>query len=1441
MKVVFKLLSENFSNGHITEEDFALKFEKIIDTVFRSEIRIWHAGKKIELTKDIFKGSVNLRNMTINWGGYGSSISKEKLFEYFQFMYPGDTELDGTIKSKVNSRNNPFTLCHAVFGSDVEPQLIDQYKALGGIVDGVISQDTLLVVSDKNAFIDDFKGQCTVHGWTRILVVGTGLFQTLFPSKPILKVQSDVARKSDQSVVKTLYADDVINASIVNDRNQFSKVKKLLTNDSIEIVDSGLMMLEGLGDSVLIDSLLEGVEMVNFEIAPNAIFSGTKKTQPIRNYAIIGLINLVDENCLHSFPLKNRLSELHVDIPNLHTISKLTQIQRLVLADSTHSLTSLEGMQNLTILNGLVLKDCPNVKSIDAIKGLPIREFEIGISRQIESLQPLKGKLDCTGRKSIVITEFVNLKSLDGIEFFSLLETVVLDECDNLNDVKSLKKLSKLKEIKSERNYSEWNEFRLENLNSVDGLILPNQVNLQIRLNSWRDLPDVIYKDCKYLDIHCKSMPDLNWLSSFPNLIGLTVHSQDLLDVNGLKACQNLVGLIIESPVVFDLQAIAGLPNLMALNIEGCTKLRSIDFLLDLRTLKLFGGFSDLLRVNYKGDSKGIEHLQQGVISEMSELSVSNLPELESWEPLFSLPYFQTQIDSLRVWNSNTRNFTGISKLANLKTLNISESRLTNELFAEVSTIRSMEYFRIYSCDQIDISYNIALSCDLVFEGCGIRCLNNGSFKLVKLINSEFTEISNCEIGCLRIEANYSSKIKNLAGLNQNRIKSIELESLKEIDDITGIASNSDLATLSIKKLPRLQNISFLAGLSTLNGLYTEECDRLDVKPKPKGQMTKNDLLNYQFKIAEFYKLPNQNEISNLLKQLKATKSTEVSKKELSNIKKLLQSRDLDVVISGVDLVESLNNEALCNALLEGIGYDGNTIVPNRIFEGTGPAQPYLNTAMMGVLCSAVKYASWADFVSKISMFEMKIIVLDYLSCLKNVQSLKVKGVSKSAVLLNLPELRSFVWQSMDWSSDVPKMSKAFNLNVFQNSVKLEKFVVEIPLDITGDFERFSSFTNLKELDFIGIRENQINTIRHLSGCKSLETLRIQFDKSVIGGISDLEGLNDLIELKRLTICNTVIKDTGAIRNLKNIEYLEILSPVLEHFTPCDDFSKLLELNFSATNYNSNGICSSLKTLGDSIYPVNMNRINMRNTAIQKFPRFGNLRNIDNLLLSNTPISDFSEMRSIEKIGDLDIDNCAEIIDFKGFENVKEIVDLDMTKCSKLVSFKGMQGITYRNSRLDLSGCVSLKSIEDLPTAIWNLIILGTETLPLVKAGLTCEQIRCYSVKNIERIGNYLNVVGFDFSLGNYNSEHPLVDFSPLRDLHKLKKLRINSDKPISLESFAHFEHLEILNLVGCKQLTNPEKLANTHIDKLYIADCNLKKAQFPATLQDKIDWQSKP
>jgi hypothetical protein len=86
MKILFKQLSLSYSNGKINDTELALKFDKIIKEAFANEIIIWHVGKKMVLTESDFDYYVNLQNMTINWGGYGSSISKEKLFDYFNFQ-----------------------------------------------------------------------------------------------------------------------------------------------------------------------------------------------------------------------------------------------------------------------------------------------------------------------------------------------------------------------------------------------------------------------------------------------------------------------------------------------------------------------------------------------------------------------------------------------------------------------------------------------------------------------------------------------------------------------------------------------------------------------------------------------------------------------------------------------------------------------------------------------------------------------------------------------------------------------------------------------------------------------------------------------------------------------------------------------------------------------------------------------------------------------------------------------------------------------------------------------------------------------------------------------------------------------------------------------------------------------------------------------------------
>ena len=131
-----------------------------------------------------------------------------------------------------------------------------------------------------------------------------------------------------------------------------------MTDKSIELVDTGLLMLSGLNDPILIDALLEGVDVLNYELHPNDLFSGSKNKQPLLNYALLGVLSMSNEQSLNSFSLKSKLTQLHIDLPNLSTLSKIKGIRRLVLSDTQGGLKTLDGLEHLDSLSALVLKDC---------------------------------------------------------------------------------------------------------------------------------------------------------------------------------------------------------------------------------------------------------------------------------------------------------------------------------------------------------------------------------------------------------------------------------------------------------------------------------------------------------------------------------------------------------------------------------------------------------------------------------------------------------------------------------------------------------------------------------------------------------------------------------------------------------------------------------------------------------------------------------------------------------------------------------------------------------------------------------------------------------------------------------------------------------------------------------------------------------------------------
>ena len=1447
MKILFKQLSLSYSNGKISDTELAIKFDKIIREAWANDIIIWHVGKKMVLTESDFDYYVNLQNMTINWGGYGSRISKENLFDYFNFQYPGDEVKDGRLKSNVTVRKNPFKFTRAYFADDVDDAVKVEFQSLGGIVETRVSEQTMITVSkntaNETAISSLFKGD----QWSKIQFVSQDELVGLFPVKLDPEARQNANRIKQESELPKLYSSDVFENSFVNNKNELAKLKKLLTAETLELIDSGLLLLSSIGDPVLFDTLIEGIRLmeleVQTEIIPNKLFTGTKKLQPLYNYAITGILKLSDNQSVLCNRLKGSIKKLRIDLPLLGHLDGLPNLEKLILIDSLQLIKSLDDISGLKHLTSLILENCPQINDIEGIANLPIAEFDFGVSKQIVSFAPLQGKVDRTGLEFLSITRFDKLFSLNGIEFYQSLSKISIDICESLQDVSALDKLPNLVDIVEPQPYHNKHKIRLSKIQSVRGLIGRERDNLELSVSNWGELSNGIFDKMEYLSIHCSGMRDLNWLDKFPNLIGLKIVSNDLVDITGIEKAKKLLGLIIESDSISNLNPLSNIVQLVALNFNYCTSLTSIEFINKLTNLKLCGGdFSDIMDVK-QTHAEPNQTLPIFASSDNNYWQQINLRNLNSLNDMSSLLQIDTVINSVtsiqlyKVGLSDYAAFGGLNKLVKLK---VEEGVVNDNLITELSKISGFQKLIIDAPKFTNIQTKSTLHFDISFESASNLILKNTKFKNLYfeyLDSADFTFMESVSIQELQIVR--SRELISLKGVsNKNEIQKLFLEEMVGLGSIEGLSGLKSLKHLSLKKIPKLVNSRDLCAMDWLEDVFTEDCESLEVKPKPKGQMVKMDLIKYQLKLAEFYQIKNTEKLLSQLESKKETKSSTLTPKEVGNIKKLLQSRDIDMVISAVNMVESLGDEGLCDVLLEGVKMEGNKLVPNKLFTGTGPAQPFLNSGMLGVLNVASKFNKWSAFLSSIEDVEIETMVFEYLNAFTHAKTIQVWNVERVNAPLNLPNLLSFSWGRRNYENKLISMA----LNVFSNCVQLSKIYIDQFITVSDDFTSIGNLVLLKELTLIGISENHIKSIEGLSRCVLMEKIDLQFNEKNMGKIANLRGIEGMANLKYLSMVRTEITDTSALAKLSNLEYIEILSPTLVQFTPSENFEKLSVLAFGSTRYSKEDAkCKKLISIGSSKYAVNMKEINLAGTSISEFPNFTNTKSISRVTISNTPICDFSNMISVNSIEELELENCPDIIDFKGFENVTSIGQFSIKHCDSLKSFKGFENVKTPMERLELEDCPMVENIEDLPKVEWERITIYTDKLPTPNSNLSLKQLHLPKVKSLQGLGAYKSVTGLFLVNGYYQGNHELEDFSQLEELLTLKQIKISSSKAISLKVFDVFDHLEVLNLVGSKNLSDPNELKKIAIDKLYIADCNLKKADFPEYLQNNIDWQSKP
>jgi hypothetical protein len=860
--------------------------------------------------------------------------------------------------------------------------------------------------------------------------------------------------------------------------------------------------------------------------------------------------------------------------------------------------------------------------------------------------------------------------------------------------------------------------------------------------------------------------------------------------------------------------------------------------------LKLCGGdFSDIMDVkqNHWDPDQTLPIFASSGNNYWQQIHLRNLHSLNDISSLLQIDTVINSVTSIQLYKVGLSDYTAFGGLKKLVTLKVEEGVVNDNLITELSKISGFQKLMIDAPKSTNIQTDSTLHFDISFESTTNLILKNTKFKNLYfeyLVSKDFSFMEGVSVEELQIVK--SRELISLKGIsNNNEIQKLLLEDMVGLESIEGLSGVRTIKHLSLKKIPKLVIGRDLCAMDWLEDVYTEDCDSLEVKPKPKGQMVKMDLIKYQLKLAEFYQIKNTEKLLSQLELKKETKSSTLTPKEVGNIKKLLQSRDIDMVISAVNMVESLSDEGLCDVLLEGLKMDGKQLVPNKLFTGTGPAQPFLNSGMLGVLCVASKFDKWSAFLSDIEDVEIETMVFEYLNAFSQAKTIQVWNVERVNAPLSLPNLESFNWGRKNYYEN---KSLSMALNVFANCIQLSKIHIDQYIAVSDDFAAIGNLVALSELSLIGISGDHITSIEGLSSCVLMEKIDLQFNEKNMGKIANLRGIEGMANLKYLSMIRTEITDTSGLAKLSNLEYIEILSPELVQFTPSENFEKLSVLAFGSMSYSrQDAKCKKLVSIGSSKYAENMKEINLAGTSISEFPHFTNTKSISFLTLSNTPICDFSKMNSVNSIEKLELESCPNIIDFKGFENVTSIGQFSIKSCASLKSFKGFENVKTPMKRLELVDCPLVENIEDLPKVEWERITIYTEKLPTPNSNLSLEQLELPEVKSLQGLGAYKSVTGLFLVNGYYQGNHELEDFSQLEELLTLKQIKISSSKAISLKVLNVFDHLEVVNLVGSKNLSEPNELKKIAIDKLYIADCNLKKADFPEYLQNNIDWQSKP
>ncbi len=768
-------------------------------------------------------------------------------------------------------------------------------------------------------------------------------------------------------------------------------------------------------------------------------------------------------------------------------------------------------------------------------------------------------------------------------------------------------------------------------------------------------------------------------------------------DVAPLGTMARLQSLVLTTGLMYG-QAHATLPSLKGLDAP---RLQTLDAsALQLADISGLSGCTRLQRVDLRGNAKltSIAALEASAGS-LEWLDIAYCPEIASLKPLRDA----TRLRWLDIG--------GLKKIKNL---------------SDLKKLKRLEAIELSSCEALTSLEDLPLKqmSDVLLEP-GTAPSDYLALNDLKALRS-LDGLPPLAPHIKDVLINRADALKDISGLGAvaGSIEELRLDQLA-ITDVSALASMKQLRILQISKCPELVDASALEGLEHLTSVKITGCPKLETLPSAWKSSVKTLVLTGCKALQPIKALPpgidpKTIEINDR-KLLPRAKPAKALKSDVGAVWKLLSSRDIPNILMGLELSAALGEDY--DGLVDGITVKDGKLVYSKRFDGTGPAQPYLDLALFGLMCRAPAGSAFSKLRTQITELQLALCAqAPQLEGFTNLTHLTLHVGGDTTPDLSgfgpMPKLKVLKISGNRWNSK----GRLVSLQGLQAPALTECNL------ISSGLEDLSALQHSPRITQLNLSENPaLSDLSPLAACApNLVELELRGCKQVTA----LDALQTATRLKSLSLRECA--GVASVKPLAGCTALETLD--LNLCVGLRSLEGLAKLPIAAQkmydggqDFSLNG-CHALASLAHlPAFGGTLTSLSLDHTRdLKSLQGLREIPTLTHLTARYSGLSDLGPIGALPALTHVDLDDCTALKDATPLGTLKHLEVVSLSDSAVTTLPQGWRGpVTH----LTLKNCQGLKSLGELPAALVKLVCDGSNSLARLDGMQACQALEAISAE----------------------------------------------------------------------------------------------------------------